>query len=62
MTPKLGDRVRSESHGTVGFLHHLGSRDKAWVSDGKDGESGQYFLMDDLKVIKSYEKTICHCF
>lgn len=47
-TPKVGDKVRSKEHGTVGYLHHIGDRGKAWVSDHPDGSSGQFHHLDSL--------------
>lgn len=44
----VGDRVRSLRFGTVGFLHHVNERQKAWVSDEPDGSQGQYYDLEDL--------------
>ena len=46
--PKVGDKVRSKQHGTVGYFHHVGDRGKAWVSDNQDGSSGQFYHPSDL--------------
>ena len=49
---KIGDRVRSLAYGIVGYLHHMGTGQYAWVSDFKDGSSGQFHDIDDLSLYK----------